>query len=254
MAIAIVGTPVKAFGNDTFTTGNYNTTGANALVVPYIYVAGVTATLSDSPGNTWLQARLYNPQGVSNVAIFYSYYKGSPGTPIDTSSTHTVTLTGTDHLGSLQFYALSGVLTSSDPLDATAVDEDLTNGTGSVTTGPVTPAEDNSIIFTNFEFDNTPSAPSIGGGFSTPLGDLGSGGTYRGSYSAYLIQTTKTAASGAWTRASGTGNNYATIATFKAGAAAATVTVDMWEPHVRQAGRPRAAMIPSGMIPPNRVS
>jgi hypothetical protein len=216
MAIAVVSS-AKANGADTFSV-NLNTVGANCLVVCWSDDNDPQATVSDDETNDWISARSYEPFGPAS-RISYAYFKGTIGTPITTSASHDITLTGTGIAGSAQVYALSGVQTSSDPLDQ--VSEDLSFGSGTVqpvASPPLTPTTDGQFIVTHFELDTTPSAPSIDGGFSTPLGDVGSGGTYLGSYSSYLIQTTAAGVDPTWTRVSGTNNNYSTIASFKAGA------------------------------------
>src|SRR5678816_2288757 len=96
MPYSLVGTPVAAFspgGGGTFTSGVMDTTGANLLVVLY-GDAGTIPTVTDSNGNNWIQAINDASPMLWHSAIFYSYYKGSIGTPITVGSGHTITLTG----------------------------------------------------------------------------------------------------------------------------------------------------------------
>lgn len=225
---------IKGTGLNTFTTAGIDTTGANFLVATWSDDGADVGVISDSNGNTWVAARNFAPFGLAS-RIYYAYQSVVVG------AGHTFTLTGTGMVASLQVRAFSGALTASDPLDK--VSEELSFGSGTVQPVatadlPFLPTEDGELIITHFELDTTPSAPSIDEGFIDVYGDVGSGGTYLGSYSAYLIQGAAAAVDPTWTRVSGTNNNYATIASFKAGVAAPDATAVSQRPKNQPTLRP----------------
>lgn len=201
----------KGFGNDTYSTGSIDTSPADLLVLTFadVFDDASPPTPSDTYGNTWLEARDQSPFGQAS-RIFYAE-NPTVGTG------HTATLTGTDQFGSGQLSAFSGAATSS-VLDQT--NENLSFGSASVQPGSVTPGEDGELIVVHFTFDvGTGGMPTADSGFVSPMyGDVGIGGTYLGSGVSYLIQTAAGAVNPTLTRVSGSSNNYATIATFKADA------------------------------------
>lgn len=205
MAFALVAQQ-KANGNGTYSTASIDTTGATLLVVCYSD-DGDAPTLSDNKTNTWTLARRVNPFGPA----FNIRYAWNP----TVGTGHTITQTGAGQAGCSQFYAFSGADTTADPLDQSNTNFQV--GSTTVTPGSVTPTVDDELVIAGLNFDVMASMPTANGGFVTPLyGDIGSAGTYMGSGSTYLIQTTAAAANPTFTTPS-SNNLYAAIATFKAG-------------------------------------
>lgn len=232
MAIVFIA-QVKGNGNDAFTTGSMDTSGASLLVATFTDI--VLPTITDTYSNTWVQAKRYFPFAYSSN-IYYAW------NPI-VGAGHSFTFTATDQFGSGQVSAFSGVDTSANPLDQT--NENLAFGSTTVTPGTVTPTTDGQLVVAHDAFDNTSAMETVNGGFTSPaFGDLGSGGVYVGSGTTYLIQTTAAAANPTLTLANAP-NRYATIATFKASTGpppAATVTTIIM--------RPPGLLAPMGVLAP----
>ncbi len=204
MTIALLA-QAKGNGNGTYSTGALDSTGASLLVVVFTD-NGTQPAISDSKGNTWFVAKRQSVGRGETIA-----YAWGSGLVVGTGHTFTFTLAA--QFGSGQAWAFSGVETASDPLDQT-------NGGGNAftttqATGSVTPTADGELLISGLGFDNQAALPTVNGGFSTPYGDIGSGGAYLGSASAYLIQSTAAAANPTWTIVTNNQTN-APIATFKA--------------------------------------
>ena len=208
---------VKGQANDTFTTASVNTAGATLLIM-VTHTDHGTITPSDSNGNTWLVA--IQNTSFKFTTTYFSYYKGTIGTPIDVGAGHTFTLTGTDHFGTMQVYAFSGALTASTPLDV--FDQDLNFGGTTCLPGSVLPSTSDQLLV-SADTHNSAQVETINGGFTSPAG-AGTGygnpnieSQALGGHSAYLIQTTAATANVTWTNSAGV-NHTCTIASFKAGA------------------------------------
>jgi hypothetical protein len=197
-------------GNASITTGTINTTGADLLVIQAGWLEDSGPVIADSKGNTWTKA-VSGDLFARRSAIYYAW---NP----TVGSGHSFTVTNSP-VGSVQVYAFSGAQTASDPLDQ--VDGDATYSTNVLQPGEVTPSTANQLVFTGFQLDIAPSAATVSpSSFTSPdgagigYGDVGVGGQYLGSFSAYQIQTTATAVNPTWT-SSGGGWLTASIATFK---------------------------------------
>lgn len=209
MAFALV-TSGQASGsptdNDTFTSGTFDTTGADLLLVNVVQFEGSSATLSDSKSNAgWVGLTAQVAVGQSQL-----FYCPTP----TVGSGHTFTLTGTNIWGLIQIQAFSGAHAS--PFDA----ENGALGTAdtSIQPGSVTPSENNCLVVSGVacELDSIVSY-SIDAGFTiTHQKDFENPYNTPGAM-AYLVQTTAAAVNPTWswtnsrTRAS-------TIAVFKAAA------------------------------------
>lgn len=206
MPIASVGTIAKGFGSNGYTTGAIDTTGANLLVWTLAdnNTGGTGPTLTDDYSNTWTLGQRWIPIGVA-TAIYYCE------NPI-VGSGHTFTCAKTGGSNSGQVRAYSGAKASG------TYDQDGTRsafGAATVTYNSITPTEDDELVVAFLNFDTAASLPTINSSFINPEGDIGSGGTYLGSVSADLIQTTAAALTPTWTHPS-SNNLYAIIATFRA--------------------------------------
>lgn len=190
------------------TTTAINSTGANLLVVAIAVDSGTMANPTDSKTNTWTGLTQTVVGTDTAIKIFYSF-GGTVG------SSHTFTQPAS--YGSIFVAAFSG--STSSPFDQ---QNGNTQASGtSVTTGSVTPTQDNELIIAVADIANTNTLQSIGGGFTTLDTTNGVNGVNYGGIMGYLIQTTATAANPtiSWT---GTAEAAARIASFKVPAVGGT--------------------------------
>lgn len=207
MVYALVG-QVKGNGNDNYTTGSMDTTGADLLVACFADAGGAVPTITDSKGNTWVLGRRAVPIDWGS-SIYYAW-----GTGLVVGTGHTFTFTKTDQFGSAQVFAFSGGQIATDPLDQTNQNHALTSTT--MQPGSVTPTTDGQLVIAHDTWDNEASMATVDSGFVTPsYGDIGTGGVYLGSGSSYLIQTNAAAVNPTFTLPS-TSHQYGVIVTFKA--------------------------------------
>lgn len=193
----------------TTTTDAIDTTGADFIVVAIGYDnSQPKPTITDSKGNSWSARTAYLSGGsVVNVCLFYCR-------PSSVGSGHTFTSTAAGGMyGPVAALAFSGSVAS--PYDQES-------GTGNTATsiqpGSITPSEDNCLLITALAYESSDTT-SIDSGFTISNQiDFSAGASY-GLALAYLIQTSAAAANPTWSR-SGAQKNAATMATFKAAAAA----------------------------------
>lgn len=200
MAIALVAN-AKSNGG---ATGAIDTTGASLIVAAISGFGGSGfPTITDSKSNTWTGL---TAQGFSGtlMKMFYTV-------PSSVGSGHTFT-PGTASFPAICVAAFSGV-------HATPFDQEngATGSGGSVSTGSVTPSEDNELVITGLGWYPA-GAVSINGGFTISDQENYAAGVNIGAALAYLIQTSAAAANPAWSHAGFTDAAVA-IATFKAAAA-----------------------------------
>jgi hypothetical protein len=200
-----------------FTSGAYDTSGANFIVVAVQWLTGGSApTLADSKGNSWTPLTQYGT-GPSWTRLFYAQ-NASCG------AGHTFTLSATGFgYPTLVMAAFSGVNASAFDVENGAV-----NGGGGSTLQPgiVTPGVDNCLVVSSFCFNQGGDyGPGVDSGFSI-LDTLPSGGA-PGSL-ACLVQTTAAAVNPTWTLSSGV-QRVATIAVFRPGLAAVSGTLAVIE-------------------------
>lgn len=211
MAIAYVAGITANLGANGGTTSSVDSTGGNLVVVAVSsYDLTSAPTVSDSKGNTYnaLTARVY--AGSHRVQLFYAENA-------TVGSGHTFTVTGSTSYASISVNVFSGAKSSG------AFDQQngAAGANSPASTGSVTPTEDNEVVVAGIALDSAPSGLSINGGFSTPAVAYFAGGSAYGVGSAYLIQTTATAANPAWSWTGGSQEPTA-IATFRVAAAAST--------------------------------
>ncbi len=179
MAIALVtnGTGLSTDSNG-FTTGSFDTTGANFLIVGFVQSSATAGSgaISDSKSNTWLRLTEYTVAFSDRFIAIYYAENATVG------SGHTFTAAGTSNFPTIIMAAFSGVATSST--------FDVENGV-------------------NNTFDSTQPSGSITPGADNEFGHT-AGAT------AYLIETTATAKNPTWTWSSGNARCGATVAAFKA--------------------------------------
>lgn len=217
MAIAYVTGVTANLGVNGGTTSSVDSTGGNFVVVAVAsYEPSAAPTVSDSKGNTYSALTAQAVSGSHRIQLFYT-------ANATVGSGHTVTISGATSYSSASVAVFSGVKTTS-PFDQ---QNGVASGGSPLSTGSVTPTEDNELVFAGISMNSAPSALSINGGFSTPAVVYFVGGSAYGVGSAYLIQTTATAANPAWSWTGGD-NMTAAIATFKeaTGGAGVVKTVD----------------------------
>jgi hypothetical protein len=211
---ALVGTPIKAAGANTFTSGTYDTTGADFLVIVLTENTAGSVTLSDNKSNTWLvspptERSVVNPACV----IYYATASGKTGTG------HTFTATGSSIFAVLSVFAFSGGAQSS------AFDQENGTGGGSFTNmaapGSVTPTTDNQLVLSGFGWNSATTITSVTGATAFQQTDF-AGGTNYGGGGAYQIQTTATAVNMAWNFSGTTAGDIVTATFFSAGAGPVT--------------------------------
>lgn len=209
MAFAkIVSVSAGSVDSGDITTSSVDTTGANLLVAAVSYLSFSALTpIADSKSNTWTPLTNQQTNGKS-VRLFY-VYNPTVGTG------HTFTGgNGTSLFPSISVIALSG--SASSPFDQE--NGNTTIGSATISTGSVTPGQDNEILVAAVGSDLVLS--SIDSGFTLDENPSGPQGLTCGL--AHLIETTATAQNPTFTHTASSGSAAAAIATFKAAAATDT--------------------------------
>lgn len=188
-AIALVNHTIFATGYNGGTTSAIDTTGANFLVISLsTYEAYATVTsVSDSKGNTWVPLTKHLQAGTNDAVRFWYSKNATVGTG------HTFTVAKTTGYIAFEVMAFSGVDTSS-PFDVEN-GNGFTGGGSSLTTGSVTPSQNNSLILVDFTTDIGTTVNSIDSSFS--ITDKASASPVT-TAAAYLIQGTAAAVNPTW--------------------------------------------------------
>ncbi len=222
MAITFVGGICAGLGVNgaaypTGTTG-VDLTGADLLVVGVAEYQSATSTslLDDSNGyhfnNTFIPLTAYHDATICRVT--WSYVLG-PNVTSGTVSPYELAITSN---GSFITYCVMGFagVKASGAFDQ-ETGNSATSGT-SISTGSVTPSEDNCLVITALCVNDNVDTASISS-YTQPSGSpiQGSGGNWLGGAFAYHIQTTATATNPTWTWGT-SGQNAATVAVFKSAA------------------------------------
>lgn len=194
------------------TTGSIDTSGADLIVIgaSWYNPGGFNdaTAASDSKSNTWtaLSLQSYNP---FSIRLWYSV-----NPTVGSGHTFTVNCGGNSIYPSIFAMTFSGV--AATPLDQ----QNTNNNSGSgkkVTSGSITPTEDNELCVTMAGLDSSTSI-SVDSGFTAYTQAFSSGVAVAGGM-AYKIQTTAAAVNPQWT-GSPSGSYLARITSFKASAAA----------------------------------
>ncbi len=207
------------------TTSAIDTTGADLIWIGVADYSGSTGgALSDSKGNTWTQIEADLDGSNGRITTFYCQ---AP----TVGSGHTFTYSATFLFGSIAVIAVSG--SASTPLDQT-------NHTASsfmqptVSTGSITPAEDNEIIFAAVDFGSGVSSATIDSGFTIQEQLPYSG--WIGIAVAYLIQTSAGAVNPTWTFDATPNFSVTSIVSFKAGGGGGSILSSYYYQQVAQMG------------------
>ncbi len=216
MAITI-GAHTGAHGQNTFSTGTIDTTGASLLVLNLGYLDSSGPVISDSKSNTWTALTENTITGNTAQRMFYVQ------NPI-VGTGHTFTATGSNIQAALSVCAVNGTLTAS-VLDQTAYSGPTSAAT--INAGSVTPGTANQVIFSGLGVGNVLVTLSIDSGY-TITDTIGVGSfDWIGSL-AYKIQTTALATDPTWT-SDATSYMAATNATFKSAAGALNQTMSAFD-------------------------
>lgn len=173
----------------TVVTSGIDTTGADFIVVSIShYTPSGAATLSDSKGNTWTPLT-DRAQAAVSAQIFYCE------NPV-VGSGHTFQYSGGgNYYPSIFVSAWSGSKASS----AFDAENGATAASGPLSTGSITPAEDNELIITALGCNNFPStAITVNGGFTVTDTIETVAGVHFGGGMAYLVQTSASSANPQW--------------------------------------------------------
>ena len=193
------------------TTTAMNCSGANlaTIVVVDFNQDATSGTMTSNPSNTWHALTNSTDGGTNDTAVWYA--EG-----LSANSTMTFTYSG-GSFPAIFVACWSGAKSSS------AFDQQNQNfGTPPLTTGSVTPSENNELVIAGVTTAQATETFSIDGGFTKTDESPLVAATNEGGAMAYLIQTTATIADPVWTLANSTGSA-AAIATFKAAAASTYV-------------------------------
>jgi len=218
MAFALLANTAKQF--DTGTTGNstaIDTTGATLILAIVVDWMSVNATFSDNQSNTWVADVTKNHDASSARVRLMRCFNPT------TSATHTFIATGAGTaFPAIAIAAFSGGVNTAGP-DQT--NSNSTGGATTLTTGSVTPSENNELIFSGLS-DAWATTVSIDSG-QTILNQLGLvGGTSFAVASAYEIQSGLTTRNPQWTMPA-SARAEAVIATYRALAGGARTQIVM---------------------------
>lgn len=218
MTFALIVSTQKPGAANGVTTDDVDTTGANLIVGNAAWYSGISAngTWSDSKGNSWTPLTKQAATGVSGQMFRCE----SPTVGLG----HNFSFSGNQIYPSAQVSAWSGAAASA----AFDVENGATGAAVStLATGIALPNENNELVIAGLAHENNASGVvSIGGGFTiTDTSPYGAGVSEGGSM-AYLVQTAATSANPVWDIAVPATGVAATIASFKAAAAAAFIAPD----------------------------
>lgn len=192
MAYVLIGaglTAGAAAAGGTFTSGTYDTTGANFITISMASYAGATApVITDSKGNTWTVDRTQ----VDGIASARSSIVTS--TPTSVGAGHTWTVTQAGAFASIVVLAWSGALASA-PIDQK--NSAFTNGATTLQPGSVTPTQNSELIFSSLAVYIDNSGEAIDSGYSQ-VTIAGVAGAHLGCGAGYLIQTGPVATNPTW--------------------------------------------------------
>lgn len=211
MAIALVTSIDAAPGNGGGTTGSFDSSGGDLIVVGISSYGMPTASVTDNKGNTYtaLTGTANGPSG----AACKLYYCANP----TVGTGHTVTFSQGLSYPVISVAVFSGVTTTS-PFDVENGANSTTNT--SLAPGSVTPTANGEVLISVLSLAAAYSGLGIDSSFSIAQSQAYSGGNNMGGAIAYYVQPTAAAINPTWSWTSSVGCA-TTIASFKAAAAAA---------------------------------
>lgn len=180
-----------ASGTSTFTTGAIDTTGATACVAAVSTFGSSDNNITDSKGNTWIYATptQITQAGAQFVAVFYTI---APAV----GSGHTFTVNN-GRAGAVSIACYSGV-NGILPFDKSTT---ATTVTTTMAVGPLTAANNGSLLITAAALVNGVTFTSVDSGFS--IYDSQTNASLIGVAIADLVQNTAAAITPTWTFSAG---------------------------------------------------
>lgn len=202
--IASVGTVAGVSGA---TSSGINTTGANLIVINVGYYATASGlTVTDSNSNTWTP--LTANTGTATYQRFYYCYNPTVG------SGHTFTVSGTTIYATFQVMAFDAVAAS--PFD-TEVGNSAGGGWSSLSTGSLTPGQNNVLLVAGIGFGGTNAGTGMAPD-SSFLGTVVNGwvsGGHQGGAIAYKVISNGAAHNVTWAPGETISEGGAALASFK---------------------------------------
>lgn len=194
------------------TTSAFDSTGGNFIIVFGAWYGGVAdVTCVDNKGNTYTPLTARSAANFPKVRLFYA-----ENPTVGTGHTITVESSGNGAFASMAFAVFSGLkLASSFDVENGAT----TGGSTTLSTGSITPSEDNELIVAGVGWQTAGRTASIDNGMTITNQLDAVGNESIGHALAYKIQTTAAAINPQWTL-DVSDSMAAAIASFKAEAAA----------------------------------
>lgn len=205
MAFAVIGSANYIGGSSTVdsqTTGGFDTSLANLIVLMVAYAQGLGApAVSDSKSNSWTPLTVKSDSGgYRSIAFYYSYV-----TSVGASHTFTASLAG--GYPSICVLACSGMLPAGF---------DVQNGTVTTTdpapTGNVTPTQNNSLIVVGFATAGSPNVKMFSDAFTYTTSGGNSG---YNAWMGHMVQATAASVGASFDGKSALAPSATVIASFK---------------------------------------
>lgn len=251
------GTPVGA-STLTKTCNKAVTTGELVIVFFACGDGTSTPTISDSSGHTWTALSASPKKDVSNGASASGWF---------TVATVTATITVT--IADVSAGGFNGTSVTTVTGQAASSIENASNGgtiagsssSNGMTTGSVTTTADGCLIFSFIVDDgstrtsNQYTAGTSPNAFTELSGaSQDPGGASDATYAVeYFTQTSAGAINPTWTQGN-TDTAVGLTAAFKVASGGETITMDKWNPMVREQCGPRYSVVSSGMTPPSKIN
>ncbi len=195
MAIAYVNSVAASNVGSTTTTGSIDSSTGTIALVCVSYYSGASGPLaankiSDSKSNSYTALSSYIATGTIADSAVRWYYCANP--TVGSGHTATVNSGGATIVAAIALVVFSGVITTS-PFD---VENGATPSATATTrsTGSVTPSQNDSVCVAMVQAGDSLSGIAVNGSFTLSAGVAGAPGSKFGLQTAYLIQTTATAA------------------------------------------------------------
>jgi hypothetical protein len=199
VAYALISHRADNLGANGGTSGTFNSTGADLIVVAVSYNnTGAGLTLTDSASNTWTSIAIYTAAPYEELQAWYCH---GP----TTSASHTVSFGGASSACSVNVSSWSGSAASSLDQHSGAAGTGLTTQSA----GSITPTSDNALVLAFCTVADANTATTTTSGF-TPSGSdstwqtAGVSFQNNGISQDYQIQTTATAVNPSWSSGAAT--------------------------------------------------
>ena len=182
MAVALVGSGSSfSTTSDGFTSGSFDTTGANFIVVHLSETndSAKHGAVTDSKGNTWTQVA-YDSAG--RLSSLWYAYNATVGTA------HTFTVSGTGNFPAITIGWFSGVQSASTPVDQSGIHN--VNLDTTVSPGPITPTTGNQLLVSGVAGASSANTGTVGSPHTRLVSVTDTAFGHEQSVMGYEIQTT----------------------------------------------------------------